>query len=152
MTLANWEAAEDEICQHLTDAWSLAEPLLASINHEKKLRFASAKQNLPAGNSLWARVDLMLATERQASLSVAVGAMNQRRYEVAGVGQIEFNWPADKFAFREFAQKAGQSLKNALRGAKTPNGVWFEDVSLTANKAEKNSFYLVFNFKYHEVA
>lgn len=151
MTVANWSQAKDEICELVQAAWVALLPSLAPIKHEKKLRFENTRQTVPAGNSLWARVDLMPATERQASLSVAVGEPGSRRYEIGGVGQVAISWPQSEFAYSTYAEQIAHKIKSALRGKKTLNGVWFEEVRITESKNEENFYFVIFNFKFNEV-
>lgn len=150
-----YPVAVDDMYRIVTAAWNAGGTGAAAILGESaELRYVDVeKPGKVATDKYFGRIVESQVSEPLASLSNNVVAPGNRRYRAEGILRVELFAPKSKSSSKDKLRLLAQSVKLALRGKETPNGVEFNNVRINNVDAEELFYRLnvVAEYAYDEI-
>lgn len=119
----------DEIRAKVFNAWKANSA--AIVGYVPEMRFADVqKETTPDKSKYWARVSVIATADKQATLSTCVDRAYARRYRENGTVVVQVFAPVNATRGDYLLGKLCELVQNALRGTKTPGGIWFRNAGI----------------------
>lgn len=144
-----YKGAKDDIFKLVT----LANKNQTVVGYEPEIRYQGKElATMPPSDKLWMRLSKNTVISEQKTLSSCVSAPGKRMYIEAGLVVLQLFIPKGNGVY-SIAELWAQVLRNAFRGVKTVNGVWFRNAVIRElePEAEFLRINVVTEFNYSEI-
>lgn len=118
-----YKGAKDDIFKLVTTA----NKNQTVVGYEPEIRYQGKElATEPASDKLWMRLSKNTIVSEQKTLSTCVSAPGKKMYIEAGLVVLQLFIPKNNGDYAK-AELWAEVLRNAFRGVKTANGVWFRN-------------------------
>lgn len=138
-TLSN---AVAELNKLFNDYWKLNTVAIAGYIPEIRWN-GNEKSTAPDSSKFWCYHSVLNVTEEQKTLSNAVAAPGQKRYESEGIIIVQLYCPKSILNSKDKGRQLATVAKNSYRGKQTVTGIWLRNVRIV--DVEPEELYYRFN-------
>lgn len=148
----DYRGATDDIFGLITK--TVKQHSVAVIGYEPEIRFQGVpEKDMPGVDKVWLRASIQTVDEQQKTFSTCEGGAGKKLYTSYGLVFVQMFIPKTKNGVWTKGTILASILRNAFRGSKSGNGVWFRNPRVEELTPEADFFRInvVSEFEYSEI-
>ena len=148
----DYRGATDDIFGLITK--TVEQQSTAVIGYTPEIRYQGVPENnMPGTDKVWMRASIQTVDEQQKTFSTCEGAPGKKLYSSYGLVFVQIFIPKTKNGLWSKGTTFASVLRNAFRGSKSGNGVWFRNPRIEELTPEADFFRInvVSEFEYSEI-